>query len=98
MYRLGPFVLTWSFLAYAGQRYPAWPHGWEAPSGSSSRAARNSSPHGVNDQRIPPGLGSSNSPGSGLLGAVYRGVVVVWGTTRPGRLLGRSLAPFMRIW
>ena len=43
----------------------------------------------VNDQRIPPGLGSSNSPGSGLLGAVYRGVVVVWGTTRPGRLCGR---------
>src|SRR6266542_1578323 len=43
----------------------------------------------VNDQGIPPGLGSSNSPGSALLGAVYRGVVVVWGTTRPGRLLAR---------
>src|SRR6266498_3066840 len=43
----------------------------------------------VNDQRIPRELGSSNSPVSGLLGAVYRGVVVVWGTTRPGRLCGR---------
>ena len=54
--------------------------------------------------RISAGLRSRNSPGWPVVSFYlvfvldYLVFVLDWGTTRPGRLLGLKLGPFMKIW